>query len=137
MDIRIAPTPRTNRYNVWRMVLDGHITEDNVDENGVVVWSSLQQRQGYEPQESDSQESNIATEPKGEDANTTNTTNTTKTPASDSADSDMKCVICLERRRRYVLMPCFHLCSCDQCTKRLNRCPLCRAIVQATHIVYT
>ncbi len=44
-----------------------------------------------------------------------------------AAEEDMCCVICLEHRRCVVLLPCAHLCLCDQCT--FAECPLCRAPV--------
>ncbi|XP_017033038.1 uncharacterized protein [Drosophila kikkawai] len=41
------------------------------------------------------------------------------------------CVICMERSRSIVIMPCRHLCLCKQCSQQLrlrfeNRCPVCR-----------
>lgn len=41
------------------------------------------------------------------------------------------CVICLERSRSIVIMPCRHLCLCKECSQQLlmryeSRCPVCR-----------
>ncbi|KAH8282790.1 hypothetical protein KR054_009882 [Drosophila jambulina] len=41
------------------------------------------------------------------------------------------CVICMERTRSIVIMPCRHLCLCKECSQQLlmryeNRCPVCR-----------
>ncbi|KAH8249187.1 hypothetical protein KR032_007045 [Drosophila birchii] len=41
------------------------------------------------------------------------------------------CVICMERSRSIVIMPCRHLCLCKECSQQLllryeNRCPVCR-----------
>ncbi|XP_017043954.1 uncharacterized protein LOC108089968 [Drosophila ficusphila] len=41
------------------------------------------------------------------------------------------CVVCMERSRNIVIMPCRHLCLCKECSQQLllhleNRCPVCR-----------
>lgn len=43
------------------------------------------------------------------------------------------CVICQERDRSIVLIPCRHLCLCATCSERadLSRCPICRANIQS------
>jgi len=44
------------------------------------------------------------------------------------ADEDMHCVICLEKERTHVLVPCGHLCLCADCAPNIapGTCPLCR-----------
>jgi len=38
-----------------------------------------------------------------------------------------QCVICLSQTLEILYMPCQHLVACQECSKRLNKCPLCRA----------
>ena len=47
-------------------------------------------------------------------------------------DDDNLCVMCLESRKRVALLPCKHMCLCEDCAaeclfKTLNECPMCRA----------
>lgn len=52
-----------------------------------------------------------------------------------SSSNDSQCVICWERSRNIVLLPCRHLCLCKECSQYLKpdegeiRCPLCRKVV--------
>lgn len=52
-----------------------------------------------------------------------------------SSSNDSQCVICWERSRNIVLLPCRHLCLCKECSQFLlpdegqTRCPLCRKVV--------
>ena len=45
----------------------------------------------------------------------------------ESATSDELCCICNEEPRTFVNTSCGHMCSCQNCTSRLDRCPICRA----------
>ena len=44
--------------------------------------------------------------------------------------SDMLCVVCMEREKKVVLLPCKHMCMCKVCTAEIiadsARCPVCR-----------
>ena len=48
------------------------------------------------------------------------------------------CVVCLAEERRVLLLPCRHLCVCEDCAgdRRLERCPLCRAAIEDRMRVY-
>jgi len=37
-----------------------------------------------------------------------------------------ECCVCLEVPKNTVLMPCRHLCVCNECSQILTQCPLCR-----------
>ena len=41
-------------------------------------------------------------------------------------DSVTKCVACLVEDKDTILMPCRHLCMCQACAGRVQRCPICR-----------
>ena len=49
------------------------------------------------------------------------------------------CVICLEKCRNVVLMPCRHLCMCKACNANLRKreCPICRAKIDNAIEVFT
>ena len=47
--------------------------------------------------------------------------------ASEPADPKI-CVICYERAKNTIFIPCGHLACCDTCAAGLHRCPVCRAI---------
>ncbi|XP_016976035.1 uncharacterized protein LOC108042326 [Drosophila rhopaloa] len=51
------------------------------------------------------------------------------------------CVVCMERSRNIVIMPCRHLCLCKECSQQLllhleNRCPVCRNDIMSFLPVY-
>lgn len=48
------------------------------------------------------------------------------------------CVVCLERIKCIVLVPCGHLCLCISCSSRLkmDECPLCREDIIHKQYVY-
>lgn len=47
-----------------------------------------------------------------------------------------KCVVCMERPRSHVLIPCGHLCVCDVCALIVHTCPLDRSEVVSRHLVF-
>jgi len=36
------------------------------------------------------------------------------------------CVVCMERPKSMVFVPCGHLCACEKCAESLKQCPICR-----------
>jgi hypothetical protein len=65
--------------------------------------------------------------------------------AQDAAANNHECVICLERPKNALLVPCGHLCLCMPCAQSLttpkhsaaNTCPLCRAVVTNVYQAFT
>ncbi|CAM9705044.1 unnamed protein product [Chrysoparadoxa australica] len=49
------------------------------------------------------------------------------------------CCVCQTEEKSVMLLPCSHLCVCQHCSlhEMLTKCPICRSVVQATHIVYS
>ncbi len=44
---------------------------------------------------------------------------------------DALCVVCMEKKRQFILKPCNHYCVCNDCKNSLkNKCPLCRKHIQ-------
>jgi hypothetical protein len=54
-----------------------------------------------------------------------------RTLAEQSLAAGSECVVCLTEPRDTVVLPCRHLCLCDDCAQQLrfatNKCPVCRA----------
>ena len=57
----------------------------------------------------------------------------TKNWADTRAEQSL-CVVCLERNKGVVFMPCAHLCI--ECAESLDSCPLCRANIENKLRVY-
>jgi hypothetical protein len=56
-------------------------------------------------------------------------------PATPKAE-DLSCVVCLERPRTVVVLPCRHLSLCEMCAPALVECPMCRGAVSDTLVVF-
>jgi baculoviral IAP repeat-containing protein 7/8 len=49
---------------------------------------------------------------------------------------DNECVVCLEKEKEVVFIPCRHLGTCKNCAINLRHCPVCRTIVLQTVVVF-
>jgi hypothetical protein len=68
------------------------------------------------------------TEDSSNDDSTITADDDTKNDENDGAS--LTCVICLDKKRRVVFMPCKHLCTCSKCAHECKNCPLCRSEIQ-------
>ena len=64
-----------------------------------------------------------------------------RAPGGPAAAVEDECVVCLERGRDHVLLPCGHLCVCEACALQVQGgptpvCPLCRQGVQSAVRVF-
>mmetsp|Transcript_33599 Transcript_33599/g.42891 ORF Transcript_33599/g.42891 Transcript_33599/m.42891 type:complete len:330 (-) Transcript_33599:86-1075(-) len=41
-------------------------------------------------------------------------------------DDNNACIICMDAPKSTLLMPCRHICVCDECSDSVNQCPMCR-----------
>jgi serine/threonine protein kinase len=55
--------------------------------------------------------------------------------AQEEATAELLCVVCLEREKSHILIPCGHLCVCEK-DSHLPTCPLCRAAVSNSYRVF-
>ena len=50
------------------------------------------------------------------------------------------CVVCQEREKKVLLLPCKHLCMCQQCSNQIGKgdamCPLCRVPIQSAFATF-
>ena len=53
----------------------------------------------------------------------------------DNGDENL-CVVCMERDAAIALLPCGHLCACEEDAGLLNLCPICRAPVQTRQRIW-
>lgn len=49
-------------------------------------------------------------------------------------EEDNTCVICYERTKEMVFIPCGHICLCAKCGEGKTTCPICRAEGKAIKI---
>lgn len=56
-----------------------------------------------------------------------------KETMTDEDNEDRLCVICLVNERNTTVLPCRHMCMCDECAQELrkqdHKCPICRVTV--------
>lgn len=62
------------------------------------------------------------------------------TNSSKSEENDRYCVICQEHIKCVLLLPCRHLCMCNECINTLqmyhNTCPICRSNIETTMQIF-
>ena len=50
----------------------------------------------------------------------------------DLLKEERRCVICLEKDKIIIFLPCSHLASCLDCSVSLKNCPMCRKSIEAS-----
>ena len=75
-------------------------------------------------------------------SNDNNHTASFASTSSKPQDPERMCVVCMEREKSVVLMPCKHQCICKECVDQLKRiaqierkkpmCPVCRELIRDT-----
>ncbi|XP_075150150.1 uncharacterized protein LOC142224260 [Haematobia irritans] len=64
-------------------------------------------------------------------------------PSDKSVEPHQRCVVCRDRQKCVVLLPCKHLCLCEECADYMifsaqsQKCPLCRTNIVHSMSVYT
>lgn len=46
------------------------------------------------------------------------------------------CIVCYDLRRNVLIKPCNHFCLCQECSRDLRDCPVCRRAIRTKEIVY-
>ncbi|XP_071442152.1 mitochondrial E3 ubiquitin protein ligase 1 [Hetaerina americana] len=65
------------------------------------------------------------------------TTDGSRRDKSDELDDAQLCVVCRENPKEIILMPCGHVCLCEDCFDSINsKCPVCRADVENVSVAY-
>ena len=80
---------------------------------------------------------------------TTTTTNTTDGVGDDSMlivqqlqeqlereRESKQCVVCMDRPRSMMMVPCKHFCACETCSSRLRKCPMCNRYFSRVEKIY-
>lgn len=47
------------------------------------------------------------------------------------------CCICYTNEKDHAVVPCFHMCVCVGCSKRIHQCPICRGPVDRIQRIFT
>jgi len=51
-------------------------------------------------------------------------------------EQDRSCVVCMEKERKVLLLPCKHVCLCESCSVSVDVCPLCREMINSKTTVF-
>ena len=51
-------------------------------------------------------------------------------------DDDSKCVVCIDAKKCVAIMPCKHMCVCEECIELLKTCPICRIDIESCLLLY-
>lgn len=57
--------------------------------------------------------------------------------APEDAGDQGRCVVCMNRAARIAMLPCGHLCCCDDCARDMTQCPVCRTPIQKTQRIFS
>lgn len=74
----------------------------------------------------------------GPDENTTGQrkANRAKVP-DENLPSEVRCIVCMENPREIILLPCKHVCLCEDCAEKISRmCPVCNKRIEGKRAVY-
>jgi len=44
-------------------------------------------------------------------------------------DDQKSCNLCMDKQKNIALMPCGHVCVCNECSESLIKCPVCRSTI--------
>jgi len=61
---------------------------------------------------------------------------TSKRAKTEPLKEEELCVICLDKKKEILLLPCKHLCLCSGCSSSVSDCPLCRLAIASKTTVY-
>jgi len=84
------------------------------------------------PKESDAMEDDAISQEKTDAAKESQSE---KPADADNGNNEM-CSICMEKIASIAMVPCGHLCCCEKCAAGLKLCPVCRAPVTKTQVIY-
>uniref|UniRef100_A0A7S3DED6 RING-type domain-containing protein n=1 Tax=Palpitomonas bilix TaxID=652834 RepID=A0A7S3DED6_9EUKA len=51
-------------------------------------------------------------------------------------ENEKKCKVCLDNEKTVLLLPCAHLCLCQECSSQLSLCPICKSDISERKHVY-
>jgi hypothetical protein len=57
-------------------------------------------------------------------------------PQPPEAPWKRECVVCYDKEPTMAMIPCFHVCACEDCFRFLRECPMCRAPVFEAKRIY-
>jgi len=57
-------------------------------------------------------------------------------PQPPEAPPKRECVVCYDKEPTMAMIPCGHVCACDDCAEFLRDCPMCRAPVLEARRIY-
>ena len=46
------------------------------------------------------------------------------------------CVVCMDKKSHYAILPCGHICTCHECLIQITRCPLCNVDITGLIKIY-
>ncbi|XP_054258596.1 mitochondrial E3 ubiquitin protein ligase 1-like [Macrosteles quadrilineatus] len=56
---------------------------------------------------------------------------------SNNIPDELKCVVCLDNPREICLLPCGHVCLCEDCSDQIKEhCPMCQQVIQNKKAIY-
>eukprot|EP00330_Aristerostoma_sp_ATCC50986_P012055 CAMPEP_0114584600 /NCGR_PEP_ID=MMETSP0125-20121206/8269_1 /TAXON_ID=485358 ORGANISM="Aristerostoma sp., Strain ATCC 50986" /NCGR_SAMPLE_ID=MMETSP0125 /ASSEMBLY_ACC=CAM_ASM_000245 /LENGTH=138 /DNA_ID=CAMNT_0001779091 /DNA_START=835 /DNA_END=1248 /DNA_ORIENTATION=+ len=57
-------------------------------------------------------------------------------PLSNPDDSKQDCIICMEKIREIVFLPCCHFLTCPLCAPKVPKCPMCKKKIEKNLKIY-
>lgn len=57
--------------------------------------------------------------------------------ADQNLPMEVRCIVCMENPREIILLPCNHVCLCEDCAEKIDRkCPVCKGSIEGKRAAY-
>jgi hypothetical protein len=56
--------------------------------------------------------------------------------SDNDGENKFVCCICLENEKTIMLRPCNHICTCSECSDKIEKCPICRTFIENKEHVF-
>lgn len=141
----VIPTPNTPTKNTPQIIVSNPNNSSNnnlVEVNGQNKWTSSIRMPGRQRTTGNNRSSNnISVSPNRIAENNENMPKSGRDSSQNkiqdseySQEAAMRCIVCLERPKMSVFVPCGHKCTCEECAIKFvdkHKCPLCKKSVES------
>lgn len=134
---------KPKEVSLWKLVQYNYISENDINQNGKV--DTIIYNRALREYTAELGTSTIFTRNKSYNINlpknilSINNKNKLIEHSLNDNNNDQEpnvCCMCLTNNISHIFIPCYHICSCNNCAYKVDRCPKCRTKIQNIHRVW-